>query len=160
MSMGVLATERREMSVAVGLFEEAVELFGELGDRRMTASARNSLGDALRFVGDLKRAGEQLRAALGAHFEIGDQPNAVFSLASFASLAMDEGNPVRALRLAGAFLALGGGLGLVQNPFEREDFEMHLESARAALGERAAAEEAAGARMTIGDAVAYAREES
>ncbi len=160
MSMGVLATERREMSVAVGLFEEAVELFGELGDRRMTASARNSLGDALRFVGDLKRAGEQLRAALGAHFEIGDQPNAVFSLASFASLAMDEGNPVRALRLAGAFLALGGGLGLVQNPFEREDFEMHLESARAALGERAAAEEAAGARMTLGEAVTYAREES
>ena len=156
MSIGVLATERDEMSVAVGLFEEAVELFGELGDRRMTASARNSLGDALRLLGDQKRAGENLRAALQAHFEIGDHPNAVFSLASFAGLAMDEGNPVRALRLAGAFLSLGGGLGLVQNPFEREDFERHLAQAREAVGLTAAAEEAAGARFTLDEAFAYA----
>ncbi|MBK6315516.1 MAG: hypothetical protein IPF53_14785 [Blastocatellia bacterium] len=133
-----------------------MELFGELGDRRMTASARNSLGDALRLLGDQTRAGENLRAALQAHFEIGDHPNAVFSLASFAGLAMDEGNPVRALRLAGAFLSLGGGLGLVQNPFEREDFERHLAQAREAVGLTAAAEEAAGARFTLDEAFAYA----
>ena len=79
----------------------------------------------------------------------------------WAAIAVGLCGVVVALRPEqGAFLSLGGGLGLVQNPFEREDFERHLAQAREAIGSTAAAEEAAGASMTLGDAVVYAREES
>ena len=122
----------------------------------MAASVLNNMGDVARFRGERDRAADLYGEAVATHLDVGDQPNAVYSLASFASLAVDDGRVEDALRLAGAFEALREGFGLRLNPFEKRDFEAHLARAREAAG--AAADEwiAAGARMTLDEAVAFA----
>jgi non-specific serine/threonine protein kinase len=156
MGRGIVATERGAYDRAALLFDEALAIFRRLGDRRMAASVLNNLGDVARFQGERNRAAELYGEAVATHLGVGDQPNAVYSLASFASLAVDDGRVEDGLRLAGAFEALRESFGLRLNPFEKRDYDTHLERAREAAGARADDLLAAGASLSLDEAVAFA----
>ncbi len=159
MSLGIFAAEDHLYGRAQPLYEESLALFREIGDRRMTASLLNNMGDVARNLGDVERASELYRDAVDIHTDLGDEPNAVYSLTSFASLAEDLGRHERAMRLAGAFEALRERFGLKLNPHEQDDWDEHVALARDALGAEAAdAASAAGARLSVREAVDYARE--
>jgi len=77
------------------------------------------------------------------------------------ALAAAQGQPERALHLAGAAAALRETIGAPLPPTEQEEFERHLEMARQTLDEEAAAKALANGRaMTLEQAIEYALQEA
>jgi hypothetical protein len=90
--------------------------------------------------------------------EAGDQGlGVVGQLAAFAELAVAQGRPDRALRLAGSVQAVCAATGIHVFPLDRAQMDRSLETARRTLGEEAAtAAWTSGQSMAMDQAVAYA----
>ena len=88
---------------------------------------------------------------------LGEWRAIAFVLEDFGGLAAAQGQPERALRLAGAAAALREALGAPLPPTERARLERWLAPARDALDEAAqASAHAAGRAMSLEDAMSYA----
>ncbi len=70
---------------------------------------------------------------------MGDKADSPNSLEGVAALAVAEGHPVRALRLAGAAAAARRAVGRAQSTVDRDAVERRLARARRALPQEAAA---------------------
>ena len=108
--------------------------------------------------GDYAAARASYAESLTLCREIGDKMFIVYDLLGLAGVAAEPGEDMRrAAQLAGAAEALRAAIGLTVEPFERGIYERAVAAAQAALGEEAfAAAFAAGQRMTLDEAVAYA----
>ena len=110
--------------------------------------------------GDVPRAGALYREAIGLAWEHHDRLCVRMALPGLAGLATLEGEPVRALRLAGAASALEQNAGIWAFPPIRDRHERWLAAAREAVdADTGTAAFAAGRALPLDDAVAYALEE-
>lgn len=149
-----------ELDSGLAAAEESVAMAEDLGNPRVMRMARGVLVDAHWCRGDLERA----LALHRLNFAIGpvDPWRNVADLARMAALLIASGKAERGVRLAGA-LAVN---------CERFGFDVHtaaasvgdvvgstLEQGTRAVGARAASLRAAGRRMSLEDAVAFARED-
>ena len=146
-----------------GAFERAAELFEESlvigearGDLDRRARAYNNLGWATHRLGDLDRARDFYRRGLEAATEIGLIEGQLWALFGLAVVEAESGGTRTAALLLGQMRALASRLVAVndeQADMERETFA-RLE---AALGpERLEAELAAGAALSLEDAIELA----
>jgi predicted ATPase/class 3 adenylate cyclase len=140
---------------------ESLRFYRELGDVTGVASDEKHLGRLDVLSGHPGSAGEHYRASLRLTRDWRWMERIVQSLDGLAAVAGGLGQPVRALRLAGAANALGRSA-LQIAPQERREIDRLVESARQVLAEEtAAAAWAEGEAMTEEQAIAYAlREDS
>ena len=148
--------------LGVEQFNEALGIFGRLGDRTMEAWSYHMLGTSLVRRQPLDEARRDMEAAMRLFHAFGDVAGITLVLDDFASLAIATGDLPRAARLWGAARALSaaGGVGLAD--FVDSQFEFYgRPSARFAIDpadlERYAAE---GRAMTLDESVSYALETS
>ncbi|MDJ0923627.1 MAG: tetratricopeptide repeat protein [Acidimicrobiia bacterium] len=144
-----------EYNKAKECFEHSIAIFERLGDSFGLGWALFTTGDVLVRLGEHESAREHLERGLRLT-ESGDLSAVVLYLAAFASLAMAEGDEVRAMRLAGAMTGLRDetGTGLVRvgvAPVSGVD-EATLESLEGELAEVYAT----GRLMSAAEAVAFA----
>jgi predicted ATPase/DNA-binding CsgD family transcriptional regulator/DNA-binding XRE family transcriptional regulator len=109
--------------------------------------------------GDVAGAGSRYREAIELAWEHHDRLGVRMALPGLAALATLEGDPERALRLAGAASALEENAGIWAFPPIRERHERWLAAAQRVLdADRRAAAWAAGRAMTIDEMIAHALE--
>jgi predicted ATPase/DNA-binding SARP family transcriptional activator/DNA-binding CsgD family transcriptional regulator len=145
---------------AESLFQEAVVLQRELGQKENIAAALRVLGLVRMNRGDHERARALLKESLALSKELGHKLYAAAALNAAASVAVSRGEVERAARLFGAAEMLHEAIGSPLPPSERALFEPHLAIARSWLGEATwerVWEE--GRAMTLEEAVSYALEE-
>ena len=110
---GHLAFHRGDVDRALALYEAAVALAREQGDRRLLAAALSGLGQALGAAGGPPgRAAALLGESLALRRELGDERGAVGALYALGMLAHFQGEPARAVALVEEGLALARRLGL------------------------------------------------
>jgi tetratricopeptide (TPR) repeat protein len=155
---GEVAFATGDDAAAGRLWEESLDRYTQLGITLGIASLDQFLGLLAIRLGDHATALARYRSSL--KHQRGWGYWVIRSLAGLAAVAAVDGQAERALRLAGAGLALGDGVGFQLPAPERELLERAVEAARAALGEQAAtAAWAEGQAMALERAVAYALEE-
>ena len=137
--------------------EEALELLREVGDKWMLGAALDNLGIVLRSLDDYEEARACFEEALIIYRDLDDRRMIAYAIEDFANLAAVEGDPVRALRLAGAAAAQREAISIHLTSFETEELEQSLAVARKSL-DSAAQEQAvnSGRAMHLEDAVKYA----
>jgi predicted ATPase/DNA-binding CsgD family transcriptional regulator len=153
--MGILARERGDHEAALRHFEEAMPIFLDLDSRPEIARCLAGLGRVALAQGDLRLARTRLTESLQLSRTVGQRIAISRGLDAFALLLSAEHDPERALRLAGAALALRESIGYAHGGGSR--LESLLEPVRSRLGDGgAAAVLAEGRAMTPDEAVAFA----
>jgi len=108
---GGLAWWQGDYERATALFEEALALCRDEGDRRGIAAVLNDLGLVAREQGDYGRATALTEEALALSRELGHSHGIANTLIGLGSLAEKQGGYGRATALLGEALALCRGLG-------------------------------------------------
>src|SRR5262249_19988974 len=159
--LGMVAREQGDPVGARPLLEESLATFRALGDRFHVAWAARNLGNVAADLGDAALARARYAEALTIEGEFGYGLGVAEALEKLAGLDAAAGRPARALRLAGAAAPLRGAFGRRRWPLDQAQLERWVQTARAALGEPAAAAAwAAGQAMSLDQAVAYALEDA
>jgi non-specific serine/threonine protein kinase len=139
--------------------EEALRVGREAGSTTWPPYALFVLASLAHERGDVSEAGARYREAIELAWEHHDRLCIRMALPGLAGLATLEGDPVRALRLAGAAHALEENAGIWAFPPIRDRHERWLAAARETVDPRAAeAAWAAGRALDLEEAVAYALE--
>ncbi len=102
---------RAELAQAAAMFEQAVELLEQLGDRRILATVLNNLGQTYADLDRVDEAREQLDRALALHREMAQQPGLCQTTANLALLHHRAGDTVAAERLLRESLAISERIG-------------------------------------------------
>jgi non-specific serine/threonine protein kinase len=141
---------------AVASWEEALELSREVGDIWHVAQLQAWLAKVDLDRGRLTRARQRLAESLATYRDIGDTARVAVALEGLASLAALEGQPERALRLAGAVAARYEVTDLRVPAVEHEHQARRLAKAHTSLPKDMATRAwAEGRAMTLDQAVAY-----
>ena len=106
MGVGMVDILLAEPERAARSLEEAVRRFEELGDGFFAAFTGRFLGVAYHRGGHLDAARERYARSLRVFHELGTLVEMAMVLDSFGELALDQGDPERALRLVGTADAL------------------------------------------------------
>jgi predicted ATPase/class 3 adenylate cyclase len=138
-------------------FEEAIQAYERMGDRRFALMARSDLAHALRRTGATSEAEEVYRQTLPAWQHAGTRGAIANQLECFAFLALAGGSTVRAARLFGAAETVREAAGANMLPHERAEYE----AAQATLRGRLDAAALGGAwsegrKLTLEEAIAFA----
>ena len=134
--LGMISAERDANSrAALALLEESLALYRQIGFPRHIALLLATLSNVERTEGSLTRASELLQESLRMLVTSGEQFGIHGALEDLANLAMDEGQPHRAVRLAGAAAKLRQRIGALTNPATARRREAWLREARKALGD-------------------------
>jgi len=159
--LGLLALEAdRDLETAWSLNDEALALFGRIGNRRMIGVVRLAMGRVAQARGDLSGARALVAEALSLHCQVGEVGHVPHMLNVLAAIDADAGRSERAVRLAGAAVALGEAMGTRVWPVILRERDAWLKPARHALGEGNFARAwASGEAMTREQAVACAMAE-
>jgi tetratricopeptide (TPR) repeat protein len=158
-NLGDIAREQADYAAARQFLAESLEVRRRLGDMGGTAFSLNSLGDVLLDEGDHAAARPILAESLVINRELGDRAAIAYLLDDFAALAGAEGEPERAVRLAGAAAAAHDAIGSQLSAGERARFDRLQAPAWLALGEHGAtAAWGEGRAMTLEQAVECALE--
>jgi predicted ATPase/class 3 adenylate cyclase len=157
-NLGQMLTDLGEYETARGHLEVAVKLQREMGNRWELANALHTLANAVRDHGDYLTTRPLYEESLTIFWELGERWMLAYVLDDLGGLAARQGQPERALRLAGAAAALREATGASLSPAEQDLREKILGPARQALGpEMAAAAESQGRNLPLEEAVEYAR---
>ena len=141
--------------------EEALRVGREAGSTTWPPYALFVLASLAHERGDVPRAGGLYREAIELAWGHHDRLCIRMALPGLAGLATLEGDPVRALRLAGAASALEENAGIWAFPPIRDRHERWLGAAREAVdAETGEAASAAGRALPLDDAVVYALEQA
>jgi predicted ATPase/DNA-binding CsgD family transcriptional regulator/DNA-binding XRE family transcriptional regulator len=139
--------------------EEALRVGREAGSTTWPPYALFVLASLAHERREVPRAGALYREAIELAWEHHDRLCVRMALPGLAGLATLEGDPVRALRLAGAASALEENAGIWAFPPIRDRHERWLAAAREAVdADTGTAALAAGRALPLDDAVAYALE--
>jgi non-specific serine/threonine protein kinase len=128
---------RGDLAEATAILEDALAVYGELGDSLNTAVTLNYLGFVACDQGDQVGAAARFAAGLPLWRQLGDLWTLADWLAGVATLATTCETPERAARLFGAAEALCIELGHAFSLPERASIERAVGAARATLGEAA-----------------------
>jgi len=156
--LGLLALEAdRDFETAWSLNEEALALYGHMGNRRMIGVVRLAMGRVARARGDARGARALVGEALSLHGQVSDAGLVPQMLYVLATLDADDGRLERAVRLAGAAAALEEAIGTRVWPVILRERDAWLDPARQTLEDATFARLwASGQVMTRELAVAYA----
>jgi tetratricopeptide (TPR) repeat protein len=148
-------------TVARTLFEESLAICKELGgETDMAYPPHQNLGHLAVEQGDFRRAQSLLRRSLLTLRDKEDIWGINFALDGLAGLAAGQGQPEKALRLAGASETLRESADIRLPPVWQARVERLLEPAREMLDEaRCSAAWAEGRAMNLEQAVAFALDE-
>jgi predicted ATPase/DNA-binding XRE family transcriptional regulator len=125
-----------DLAGAEHLFEEALERYSALGDRRFSNRTKMHIAQVALLSGDAPRARAVAAASLQDNAAIGDGPGIAELLETLS--AIDAGtSPANAALIAGAADALRGMIDARPMPFDRDFTQSQLGAARSALSERA-----------------------
>jgi predicted ATPase/class 3 adenylate cyclase len=139
------------------ILEESLAVRRALGDKWGVANALSSLANLLLHCGNHAELPALLRESIELNLGVGDRVALAYCLEDYAGLAAARGSAERALELAGAAAALRTEVGAPLPPGEQEALERLLAGARAALGAGAEATHAAGAALSLAQAVELAK---
>ncbi len=154
----VAAFGEGDIALAWEMQVRCLALFRELGNQRHAATALIAMADLARARGELRRARELLCEALRHVTDLDDTPLLVYALHHAASLAADESQQGRAVRLLGAAEGLERSSGAAPWPAVAAASARWLPAVVRRLGpRRVAALRAAGARLSAADAAALAQ---
>jgi predicted ATPase len=87
---GTLATNQGDYETAIAMYQEALELYRELGDKRGMISQLNSLGVNRRFEGHTSAARAWFEQSLAACRELGDQAEIAAVLSNLAKTVSEQ----------------------------------------------------------------------
>ncbi|MGH2371695.1 MAG: tetratricopeptide repeat protein, partial [Chloroflexota bacterium] len=142
------------------LLEECLAAAREAGNEFLISAGAGSLGTVALDLGDHAEARSFMVQAVAMNVEGQRVTSLPFALDNFAALAAAEGQPDRALRLAGAAARQHERLGTFQLAHTQAWVERYLALAREALTQEAsAAAWADGQAMTLEQAITYALSE-
>lgn len=134
---GWLAYARRDYAAARADFEASRQAFGALDERWGQTIAHAGYGHAAAAQGDVAVARARFLEILGSAHEPGNPLIPCFVVEGFAHLALVEGRPEQALRLAGCVTAALEARGMPASP-RVICLRAHWHAARMAVGRRAA----------------------
>ena len=157
-NLGNIASDKGDYRTAEGRYSEALELFRAQGsEKRGFATTLSNLATTLHRRGELLRARELYLESLIIARQLGDQQVIFASLGNLATLACDQGQVLRALRLDGAVQALRVSGGNPVKLSDQEKYEHTKSVGNAVLGEDGTALVwSEGRAMTLEQAVEYA----
>jgi non-specific serine/threonine protein kinase len=159
--LGTVAHAAGDLRTARELYQESLAVLrNHAGARHLVVWARHNLAALALDQRDVGAARALAAEVLTARREWGDRGGLVRTLLLFVGVAAGEGQPERALRLAGAVAAAGAASEVTLTATESDQLRRWLAPARHLLDEptQAAAREA-GRLMTLEQAVTYALEE-
>jgi len=96
-TMGAIQFHQGNYSQVFTIYEEAIKLYTEIGDRRGYGSAVNNLGDINRQLGNYVRAREYFEQALHTSREIGERWSECIGLLNLCLVAQHQNDPQAAL---------------------------------------------------------------
>lgn len=156
-NLGVVAILRGDLERATDILTEALVATRQAGDRDLIATSLANLASVALRRRDVAQAETLGREALALYRDLGDPRRCAVGLEGLAGSAGLAGDGERAARLLGASSALREALGTPAASHERDEAEMMVAEARAALGEERWAEAfAAGAALPTDAAIAEA----
>jgi hypothetical protein len=156
--LGHVAHAQGDSAGAVARYEESLAIYREIDfERGSMSSVLRHLGDIALEQGDHARAQVRYAESLACAQEAGAPGKIAAALEALARLALAEGMPHRALRLAGAATTVRASSGQSLPLAEQAALMRTLAQARQALNaEQQAAEWAAGQAMTLEQATVEA----
>jgi tetratricopeptide (TPR) repeat protein len=157
---GDIACEQGDLAGAQKFYEQALSAFREAGDRWGSARSLTDLGAIYREQGSHPTSHAAYRDALQIFAELGHRRGMARVWEGCACLALAQGHPARALRLAAAAARLRQSINAPLPQAERSKLEQSLSLAWESLspveGKRAWED---GAAMSLEKAVEYSLEE-
>jgi tetratricopeptide (TPR) repeat protein len=155
--MGEIAFSEGDLAAAYSYYEQSMRLCEEIGEAVLLPSSMKGICLTMLKRGQVEGVAPLLEQAVALFAKQGSGFTVSETLAVFATLAVAQGEGQRAIILEAAALAITASLAERLIPRERAVFEETQAAARAMLDEREVAEAwAAGQRMTLEQAVAYA----
>jgi hypothetical protein len=152
--LGEVARAAGDLDRAGALLAQGVAGFRASGLRRLEAEVLRSLALLARTMGDAATARERLREALALWREEGREDGIAETLELLAGVTAAEGEPERALRLAGVAAAVRDAAGFPMPPRRRAALDARRAPASQALSDAgAAAALAVGRALSIEQAI-------
>jgi predicted ATPase/DNA-binding CsgD family transcriptional regulator len=155
-NLGLIALFGGDLATARTLFEEGLALKRQVGDAGGIVFSLTCLGLVACYARDLDAARAHLAEGLAVWRDTEDRTGLPLLLDCFALLAAAQGQPDRALRLAGAAAAQHEAIGAPLPPILRAQLEQWLAPARQALGGAAGVAWGEGRAMPLDEVTAYA----
>jgi predicted ATPase len=161
-NLAIVANEEGDPKAGRGLLEEALKLQRAAGNIWGEATAHINLGGIAVALNEISVAEEHYSKALEIVSDLGDKEGIAYTLEGFASLAVLEGNMLKAAQLFGAGEAVREAIGNPRPPSGGHDeYQAHLAKAKTQLGEAAfTAARAEGRSFSLEQAVALVRPSS
>ena len=151
------AFELGDLASSADLLHESLALARQCGDQWALMEVLDSVAHLRIAQGELDAAQASQEESLRICIALGDSWSAPRVLAGFIPIAIERGQPERALRLAAAAARLRDDVGMVVMPAEQAQLDPLIDRARASLDGGAAIDAwKEGSRMTMMDAAQYA----
>jgi predicted ATPase/DNA-binding CsgD family transcriptional regulator len=157
-SIGDLERCEQNYRQALTAYEESITILREIGAVRDLASVLHNFGHVCIHLGDIEQAIDLFSESLELHQENANRPGMAECLLGFAALAIISGFPSQGARMLAAMEEIGG------RPISSEwaatsmEYKYYLEKVCSVLDNgRFRAEQSRGKRLSLDEAVAYAR---
>jgi predicted ATPase/class 3 adenylate cyclase len=153
----VISTARGDAGAALPMFERALALLEEVGDRSETADALVALGNGHRFSGDTEGGRTFYLQAIDLADAAGNHPASTGLLFMMAAVEGEMGRHERAATIWGAAMAIREASGALKPPMAARLIGDPVAVARAAIGDDTVERALAAGRVMDADTViAYA----
>ena len=136
LNLGTALLHARCLDDAVGMLDEGLRVFRELGDDIFAARVTNTIAHAALARRDLARANQFARDALMAAGKHQEREGTADGMETLAAVAAAHGHPKRAATLAGAAAALRETIAYQPAPFEGAITRLFLQSARSNVSQQ------------------------
>jgi tetratricopeptide (TPR) repeat protein len=133
-NLAIIEVLRGDPSIARGLFEEALAVKRELGDKRGIATSLTGLASALRSLGAYDEGLETISEALGLGDQIKDPKVLVNAIEVLAFLYEAIGQPDRAVPMLAASAAARVSMNLFTGPDDQAELDAVIGRLRETLG--------------------------
>jgi predicted ATPase/DNA-binding SARP family transcriptional activator len=158
--LGIVAEFRSEWARATALFEESLSHYQSLGNTLGIAISLSNLAEAAIGQREFDRAAALYRQSLPLMQSLGSDWYVALAVVGYAGVLIAQGQAAQGTRLLGAAEATLNSLEAGLTPIDRAVYGRNIAAARAALGEEGfVAEEAAGRKMKLAEAVSEALNE-
>ena len=155
-NLGAILVDQGELAQARTYLEEAISLQRELGDPAAVAVTLHSIANLERTCGEYATALRYYVESITSYVRIGDRWTAIQAVEDLAWLATLQGDPERALRLAGAAAGVRAAMGTPLPPGDQTRLDAVLAPARQALAAQAEALWSAGQALSFEEVIALA----
>lgn len=159
--LGNLALQQGMVEEARSLLEEAVLIQRAIGNRFYEGNALNNLGNVERTAGNYPVASSLYTASLSIYRDLEDLWALAYLFEDVGTLAALQGDGWRALALVAAAARLRNAIGSPLKEAEKQRLSLDLQATYESLSrDDQEAAEAAGAKLSLGEAIAYAMGET